>query len=96
MHQAVLLSDAARESAQARRARSRLTHLFPPPPLFVFRFSQPLAPGQKRVAEAWEMPYYATAAATALVLAGFAYRRNVNPHDWARDEAEERMRRCVV
>jgi hypothetical protein len=42
------------------------------------------------------MPYYATAAATALVLAGFAYRRNVNPHDWARDEAEERMRRCVV
>jgi len=32
-------------------------------------------------------------AGLALVGAGALYRQNTNPHDWARDEAEERNRR---
>ncbi len=45
--------------------------------------------------EAWEIPFYLTIGGVAAVFFAFQFRPSTNPHDWARDEAEERFRRCV-
>jgi hypothetical protein len=39
------------------------------------------------------MPYAMTVVGALLVVALMVARPSSNPHDWARDEAEERMRR---
>ncbi|RYG50762.1 hypothetical protein EON67_04680 [archaeon] len=57
---------------------------------------QALAPGQKRTWQVWEPFHYALLAGTAALWWAAQYRPNTNPRDWARDEAEERMRRREV
>lgn len=43
--------------------------------------------------EEWEMPAYLALGGTAVIAFASTYRPSTNPHDWARDEAEERLRR---
>ncbi len=58
---------------------------------------QPLAPGAKRQWEDWEGIHYALLVGTAAIVAvAVTSRSNVNVRDWARDEAEERVRRREV
>ena len=49
-------------------------------------------PGE-RVTEAWEVPFYLTIGGVAAVFFAYQFRPSTNPHDWAKDEAEERFRR---
>lgn len=62
-------------------------------PVLVLSTVQPVAAGSFRKAQIWEPYHNVFLAGTALIAAGMYYRRNTNPHDWARDEAEERLRR---
>lgn len=57
---------------------------------------QPPEPGQARTWQAWEKYHYFMYAGTALLAIAATYRPNTNPQDWARDEAEERLRRYVT
>ncbi len=49
-----------------------------------------------RAREAWEVPFYLTIGGVAAVFFAFQFRPSTNPHDWSRDEAEERFRRCAA
>lgn len=72
-----------------------LTPLPPRPTCLCPRAPPPQAADGARVREAWEIPFYFTVAGVGAVLLAFFFRPSTNPHDWARDEAEERFRRCV-
>lgn len=57
---------------------------------------QHTAPGSQRVREEWESLSWLFLGGTALLLLFGSTRPNTNPHDWARDEAAERLRRKAV
>ena len=60
-----------------------------------FSSSQPLAAGETRKWAHWEGSYYAIWAAIVLATVAYYNIPNTNPADWARDEAEERIRRRI-
>jgi hypothetical protein len=75
--------------AEARRA----THSplrYTRSPSFIL---QALAQGQARKPEQWELSYGVAFAGAGLIAVLSLGSPNTDPHDWARDEAEERMRR---
>ena len=57
---------------------------------------QHTAPGSTRVKGEWEMWNWLFVGGTALAILFVSTRPNTNPHDWARDEAAERLRRKEV
>jgi hypothetical protein len=66
-----------------------LTHVFPP------NSAQAPAPGAKPEREEWELPFYFTAAGVTLLCLAAMVSKKPTPHEWARDEVEERERRCA-
>jgi hypothetical protein len=58
-----------------------------------FDVVQALPPGQSRASESWELSYGVAFAGAGLIAVLSMGSPNTDPHDWARDEAEERMRR---
>jgi hypothetical protein len=58
--------------------------------------SQHVTPGVPRTREAWEKWNWLLLGGTAFIVYASTFRPNTNPHDWARDEAEERLRRREV
>lgn len=71
-------------------------HLTAHPPRTHAPPPQPPPPGAKPEREEWEIPFYFTLAGVALVCLAAATSKKPTPHAWARDEVEERERRCVV
>jgi hypothetical protein len=58
-------------------------------------FFQPLAHGV-RGREPWERPFYFTLVGTIVCFLVASQYYRPTTHEWARDEAEERLRRCVA
>ena len=68
--------------------------LLPPPSPHPLIPAPPLQPVHgERTREAWEIPFFLTIGGVAAVFFAYQFRPSTNPHDWARDEAEERFRR---
>ena len=75
----------------------RLTLPLPFLPFLIYcHTTQRLQPHHgERAREAWELPFYFTIAGVGAIFFAYMFRPSTNPHEWARDEAEERFRRCV-
>lgn len=57
----------------------------------------PLAPGQKRRWEDWELPYYLTGIATVVILTvGLSSKPDTRIETWARKRALERIRAAGI